>query len=393
MSHYNKEMVSVYTNTTCNLDCRYCYTNKEYYAPQYIDIEFAKQLITDYFTRKEYAGFKPVVRYFAAGEPTLNMKAIKELTEWSRNTFGNHLEFEIQTNGIFTKKTGEYDYELADWIAANMDYIWISCDGTPDVQNSYRPVFAKAYQTAPAMSSSEIVEKTIRYILPKCKTMLGVRMTIINANITRQQEMIDYFVGLGVHDIWADPLFPGVGREPIEKIDLMLFADEFLKACDYASQKYGKDPKNPEKYDLVIYGSNYTCNFDEEVKHYCRACKPVPHATTDGYVTACDMAMFCEDPESRGFHMNALLYGKWDPETKTVSYNEEKIKEIRDRNCEKMAACIHCRARLHCGGYCLGEVTNETGEMAGHLEHKCQVVRTLFDRMNTRQRKYRYSHP
>ena len=392
MSHYNKEMVSIYTNTTCNLDCRYCYTNKECYPPQFIDIEFAKQLITDYFTRSEYAGFKPVVRFFAAGEPTLNINAIKELTVWSRSTFGNSLEFEIQTNGIFTQIDGKYDYNLANWIAANMDYIWISCDGTPDVQNYYRPVYNNAYQIVPDMTSSEIVEETIRFVLPKCKKMLGVRMTIINSNITRQKEMIDYFVGLGVHDIWADPLFPGVGREPIEKIDLMLFAEEFLSACDYASKKYGVDPNNPE-YDLVIYGSNYTCNFDEEVKHYCRACKPVPHATTDGYVTACDMAMFCEDRDSRGFHMNALLFGQWDPKAKVVTYNEEKIKEIRARNCDNMMACTHCRAKLHCGGYCLGEVTNETGEVTGHLEHKCQVVRMLFDRMNLRQRKYRYSHP
>lgn len=392
MSHYNKEMVSIYTNTNCNLDCRYCYTNKEAYEAQYVDIDFAKQLINDYFTRGEYSGYKPVIRFFAAGEPTLNFSVIKELVEWSRATYGNHLEFEIQSNGIYTKSSGEYNYELAEWIAKNIDYIWISCDGTPDVQNYYRPIFANMYETIPVMTSSQIVEETIRYILPICKKMIGIRMTIINMNIRRQKEMIDYFVSLGIHDIWADPLFPGVGREPIEDIDLMLFASEFLKACEYASTKYGADPSDPA-FDKVIYGSNYTCNFDEEVKHYCRACKPVPHATTDGYVTSCDMAMFYESPESRGAHMNVLLYGKWNPETKCVEYYAEKIKEIRARNCDNMEICSTCRARLHCGGYCLGEVTNETHKIDGNLSHKCRVVRKLFDEMNVRQRKYRYSHP
>lgn len=396
VSHYNKEMVSVYTNTTCNLDCKYCYTNKEKFEAQYLDIEFAKQLISDYFSRPEYNNFKPVVRFFAAGEPTMNFRAIKEIVEWTHSKyddrFGTSLEFEIQSNGIYTKPNGEYNYELADWIAKNIDYIWISCDGTPDVQNEYRPIFKDAYKLVPAWSSSQIVEETIKYIKPRCKKMIGVRMTIINKNILRQKEMIDYFVGLGIHDIWADPLFPGVGRESIEKINLQLFAQEFLDACEYAADKYGSDPKNPE-YDAVIYGSNYTCNFDEEVKHYCRACKPVPHATTDGYVTACDMAMFNEPKDGLGSHMNQLLYGKWDPSQKTINYWPDKIQMLRNRNCEKMKHCINCIAKDHCGGYCLGEVTNETHRVDGQISEKCKVVRTLFLHMRNSQRKYRYSHP
>lgn len=396
MSHYNKEMVSVYTNTTCNLDCKYCYTNKEEFEAQVIDLEFAKQLIRDYFSLDDYKGFKPVVRFFAAGEPTLNFEAIKAITEWVHeqydDRFGDTLEFELQSNGIYINEHGEYDYDKAKWIAHNIDYIWISCDGTPDVQNEYRPIFEKAFDVIPKMTSSEIVEETIKYILPICKKMIGVRMTIINSNISRQKEMIDYFVNLGIRDIWADPLFPGVGRELIEDIDLPLFARQFLEACNYASEKYGKDIHDPS-YDSVIYGSNYTCNFDEETNHYCRACKPVPHATTDGYVTACDMAMFCEDINGRGAHMNQLLYGKWNPGEKTITYWPDKIEMLRNRNCIKMHACNNCIARHHCGGYCLGEVTNETHQVDGQIKNKCQVVRTLYMEMNKRQRKYRYSHP
>lgn len=392
MSHYNKEMVSVYTNTTCNLDCKYCYTNKKSFEAQFLDLNFGKRIISDYFTREEYKGFKPVVRFFAAGEPTMNFEAIKELVEFSRKEFGSSIEFELQSNGIYIHKDGSYDYEKADWIANNIDYIWISCDGTPDIQDEYRPLYKPIYDSQLTVKSSEVVEQTIKYILPKCKKMIGVRMTIVQKNLYRQKEMIDYFYGLGIRDIWADPLFPSVGeKKAIEDIDLDEFALEFLEACNYASS-FGVDPTN-EKYDKVIYGSNYTCNFDEEVKHYCRACKPVPHATTDGYVTACDMAMFHEREDSPSVCMNSLIFGKWNSQSGYVEYNEKQMNIIRNRNCDNMMHCKQCIARLHCGGYCLGEVTNETGKLDGVLAHKCKTVRTLYLKMNERQRKYRYSHP
>lgn len=365
MSHYNKEMVSFYVTTKCNLDCKYCYTNKEDYPEQKINLEFAKALLQDYFT----TDLKKVIRFFAAGEPTLNISAIKEITEYARDISGEPIKVEIQTNGIFDEST-------AEWLGENVDYIWISCDGTPDIQDAYRPIYLSNEPSSP------IIERNIRYLVANCKEMVGTRMTILNANLYRQKEMLDYFYSLGVRNVWADPIFPSVGRkEAYEKVNLMEFAREFLKVCDYAESLN------------MFYGSNYTCNFDEEVCHYCRACKPVPHATTDGYVTACDMAMFHESAESENEHMNVLLYGKWNEKEKKVEYNEDRIQNIRDRSCMNMTHCKNCVAKFHCGGYCLGEVTNETGNLYGQLPEKCEVVRYLYTHMKESQKKYIYSHP
>lgn len=392
MSHYHKEMVSLYMNTTCNLDCKYCYTNKQNYTPQFLDLGFAESLIRDYFSRQEYSGFKRVIRFFAAGEPTLNIDAVKHIVEFSRKHVGNDVEFELQTNGILTRYDGEYDFEMAKWIAENIDYIWISCDGIPDIQNEYRPIFGGVYESPPKLLSHELVEQTIKVCLPICKKMIGVRMTIVEKNLCKQKEMIQYFYDLGIRDIWADPLFPSVGQKnAIEEIDLDLFAKEFIEACNFAAS-FGADPSNP-KFDKVIYGSNYTCNFDEEIKHYCRACKPVPHATTDGYVSSCDMAMFKEAEGSISACMNKLIYGYWDASLGIIQYDLQKMQSLRDRNCDNLNHCQGCIARLHCGGYCLGEITNETGRLDGILPSKCNTVRYLYQHMNQRQRHYRYSHP
>lgn len=42
----------------------------------------------------------------------------------------------------------------------------------------------------------------------------------------------------------------------------------------------------------MFYGSILTCNFGDTVTTHCRACLLVPHLITDGYVSACDMALF-----------------------------------------------------------------------------------------------------
>lgn len=218
MSHYNKEMVSFYVTTKCNLDCKYCYTNKENYPEQKIDIEFAKCLLDDYFKTK----YKKVVRFFAAGEPTMNLKAIKAILDYAYLITDEEIKVEIQTNGMF-------DDDIAEWLSENADYIWISCDGTPDIQDAYRPIFRSQEKSSP------IVEKNLRYLSKHCKEMVGVRMTILNENIHRQKEMLDYFYKLGIREVWADPIFPSVGqKEPYEKIDLMEFAREFVDACNYA---------------------------------------------------------------------------------------------------------------------------------------------------------------
>ena len=49
--------------------------------------------------------------------------------------------------------------------------------------------------------------------------------------------------------------------------------------------------------------------------------------TTDGYLSACDMALFGAEDN----HMKALIYGKWNPETATVECFYDRLNKIRNR--------------------------------------------------------------
>ncbi len=361
LSHHKKEMLSIFVTTECNLNCDYCFTNKHVgnHKNQTIDIEFVKKGIDEYF-KSEYIRH---IRFFGAGEPTVKLNIIKETCKYAVEKGGDAVTFEIQTNGAF-------DDDTAEWLSKNINIIWISCDGTPDIQDAHRLCIDKNKK------SSELIKKNIE-ILKNGNCFVGIRSTITDENVDRQIEMIDYFKSIGINTIWVDPIFPGVGDKEESNFDHMKFAKKFLEACCYAEK------------ENVFYGSILTCNFGDTVTTHCRACLPVPHLTTDGYVSACDMALFGNDSN----HMDPFIYGKWDQKRKTIDLYDDKISKLQSRNTENMSHCKKCSSKEHCGGYCLGEVLNETRDLFGKKKGVCEAIRFLDSHMNENQRKYLYTHP
>lgn len=367
-SHYKKEMISIFVTTKCNLNCDYCFTNKNKneHKGQTISLEFVKKGIDDYFAQK----YMRHVRFFGAGEPTVEFDLLKKIHRYAIEKGGDAVTFEIQTNGAFSDS-------VAIWLKNNINIIWISCDGTPEIQDMHRPFLNEN----DGRKTSDVIEKNIRILhRPDSKAFVGIRATITLENVSKQIEMIDYFYNLGIRNIWVDPIFPSVGSKALineNEFDTMMFAREFLKATEYA---YGKG---------VFYGSILTCNFNDSVNRHCRACLPVPHLTTDGFVSACDMALFGKDKN----HMSPLIYGEWDEINKKINYNDVKIEYIRTRTTENMQHCEMCTAKEHCGGYCLGEVLNETGDLFGRKKGVCQAICYLNNNLDIEMRKYKYTHP
>jgi len=366
-SHYKKEMISIFVTTECNLNCDYCFTNKNIgeHRSQTIPLKFVKKGIDDYFA----TDYIRHVRFFGAGEPTVKFDLLKDIHKYAVGKGGSSVTFEIQTNGSFPDP-------VAYWLKENVHIIWISCDGTKDIQDKHRP-----FKRDSTRKSSEVIEKNIRILQsPGTKTFVGIRATITLENITHQKEMIDYFSSLGITDIWVDPIFPSVGDTPTEEntFDTMLFAEEFFVATQYARAKG------------IFYGSILTCNFNDSVNRHCRACLPVPHLTTDGFVSACDMALFGRDDN----HMKKeLIYGEWDEESNTIDYDPKVIKRLQSRTTENMRHCELCASKDHCGGYCLGEVLNETGDLFGQKEGVCKAIQYLDSKLTPDLRKYKYTHP
>ena len=372
MPHCNKQMISFFLTTRCNLRCVYCYNSKERaeVEEKTLPLEIAKAGINEYFINNASRH----IRFYGPGEPTMEFELMKKIVGYAKNKDEN-VTVEIQTNGAFSPKVRE-------WVLENANIVWVSFDGTPNIQNAQRPM---GDQLAP---SAPLIEENVKWLNTNKgnrNLMVGARVTMTDLNVNHQIEMVDYFDNLEIKYIWTDPIFPEVRKRPVCEeddraemfhIDLEIYVKNYIDAYRYAKTKD------------VFYGSILVCNFDGKTQVHCRACTPVPHLTPDGYVSACDMVIYGEN----AYHMNCFIYGKWDEEKKMFVYDEAKIKALRNRNIDNIKHCKNCEAKFHCGGYCLGEVVNATGKLDGQLPYICKAIRILYKELGECET-YDYMHP
>lgn len=376
MPHCDKQMISFFLTTKCNLCCVYCYNIKERAIQQEktLPLSIAKAGI-DYFFNNYSSRH---IRFYGPGEPTQEFQLMCQITDYARAQSTDFtVKVEIQTNGVFSK-------EVRSWMLENINIMWMSFDGPPDIQNDNRPI-NKAY-VVKSEKSADIIEDNIKWLMANRGNrdlMVGARVTVSDKNNNRHIEMIDYFYDLGIRYVWTDPLFPSVGRKAVcvdrkkdYNFDMDAYARNYIEAYKYATKKG------------LFYGSILTCNFDGETKTHCRTCTPVPHLTPDGYVSACDMVVFGEEAH----HMDCFIYGKWNIEKKVFEFDGGKIKALRDRNIDNMPHCKNCEVKQHCGGYCLGEVVNETGSLIGQKKLTCKAIKTIYKSIGTCTT-YDYLHP
>lgn len=373
MPHINKQMASFFLTTKCNLRCTYCYNREErsQLIEQTLPLDIAKAGIDYYFANSTSRH----IRFYGPGEPTQAFSTMKEIVAYARQVGGDSVTTELQTNGCFGSV-------VRSWILYNINIIWILFDGEPDIQNQNRPC-------ANGKLSAPIIENNVKWLIENKGTrniMVGARVTITEDNICRQRQIIDYFVKLGVRYIWTDPLFPAVDETPVcddlEKLnnyrfDMDLYADMYIDAYNYSKQKG------------IFYGSFLTCNFDGVCNRHCRACLPAPHFTTDGFISACDLVTFGNTPK----HMDCFVYGKWNNEKHKFDIDESKVATLQSRTIENMPHCMNCEVREHCGGYCLGEIQNETGRLTGQKPHICKAIRKIAKSIGFPKEHYPYMHP
>jgi len=373
LPHIDKQMASFFLTTKCNLRCTYCYNCKERASlkEQTLPLHIAKAGV-DYFFSSNKSRH---IRFYGPGEPTQEFELMKDIVDYARIIAGDHLTVEIQTNGCFNEI-------IREWMIENINIIWISFDGEPDIQNSNRPCEG-------GKPSSPVIEDNIKWLYKNKKSnnlMVGSRVTITDANARRQRQTIDYLKSLGISYIWTDPLFPSVDKIPVcddeiklrnYNFDMDVYVDHYIDAYYYAKEKG------------IFYGSFLACNFDGHCNKHCRTCTPTPHFTTDGYVSSCDLVTFGKN----AYHMDCFVYGKWNEQAQSFNFDEEKIKILQNRSICNMEHCKLCNVKEFCGGYCLGEVMNETGNMYGQKIVACKAIRRLYNEIGVYDKPFLYLHP
>ncbi|MDR3216807.1 MAG: radical SAM protein [Clostridiaceae bacterium] len=376
-------MISFFLTTKCNLCCRYCYNAHEraQIKEQTLPLEIAKAGIDWYFAGNDSRH----IRFYGPGEPTQEFDKLKAITAYAKasKNGGERVTTEIQTNGVFTE-------EVRAWVLDNLNIVWMSFDGMRDIQDYNRPLNPKYQAAFGGRTSAQVLEENVRWLIQNTNDrnlMVGARVTITDKNIDRQKEMVNYFYDLGIRYVWTNPLFYSVDKIPVcdDKVKRKLFSFDMDKYLDnyIAAYRYAKEKG-------LFWGSFLTVNFDGESAYHCRACTPMgaPHLTPDGYLSACDMVLM----GTEAYHMEKLIYGKWNSQKRIFDIDAAKVAALRARSSDNIAHCKNCEARLHCGGYCLGEIVNETGELDGQKPIQCAAIKRLLKEIGTCE-PYKYLHP
>ncbi len=382
MPHCNKKMISFFLTTKCNLCCSYCYNAKERngMSEKTIPLDIAFAGIDWYFENNDSRH----IRFYGPGEPTQEFEKLVSITEYAKKhpNRGSDVTVEVQTNGVFTEN-------IRNWMLENANIIWMSFDGMREIQDCNRPLNPKYKDLFAGKTSAQVLEENVRWLISNSSRdlMVGARVTVTDNSIDKQREMVDYFYSLGIRYVWTDPIFYDVDRIPVcqddRKIrlyhfDMDRYVDKYLDAYFYAKDKG------------LFWGSFLTINFDGESPYHCRCCTPLcaPHITPDGYISACDMVLL----GSEAYHMDPFVVGKWNENTRSFDLFDEKIHALNERKSTNMKHCENCPAKLRCGGFCLGEIVNETGVLDGQNLAKCNAIRRLYKELGPCS-PYPYLHP
>lgn len=314
-----------------------------------IDIDFAAAGMKEFFAWSKI----PHIRYFSAGEAIMAFDTMTEIHKEAYKLAGNKLKVELQTNGYFSDR-------IADWVEKNIDILWISTDGPPEIHDAQRP-------TARGGPSSSIVLRNVQRFVKHPKIQLGVRITFMPENYARQVEILEYFRDLGVHYACGAPAYSSTVN-PHVKVPILLDFAKYFAPAFFKAQEMG-----------MFYQTHLMINFDEKVTCYCRACTtyPCPQLTSDGYVSCCDWA--CFGPKYFPGIMQQCIYGKWDKTSKRIIYFKEKQKRIEDRDVEHLqqSSCKGCEMVKHCAGGCIGKVMAQSGDLHQTDPNWCEAVRYL----------------
>ena len=129
-------VVTILTNMDCNLGCKYCHENglMDYSFLREPQIEKIKKWLDSQVKSGQY---KNITIYFYGGEPTLNMHAVKSISEYVAklsNENNLHYDLSMSTNGTLLN-----DDIVEQLFEVNVRDIQVTLDGAQKIHDYRKP--------------------------------------------------------------------------------------------------------------------------------------------------------------------------------------------------------------------------------------------------------------
>ncbi len=311
----------LYLTNNCNLNCPYCFVNKD---KRDMDFEVAKNSVD--FLIDQAKKSKNLSLNFFGGEPLLKFNLIKKIVKYSKEQVkksDKKITFGITTNGtLFTKKIVDYFWE-------NDIGVLFSWDG--DKKQIIRIKGEKAYNR---------MEKSFKLLTNK-GYKLHARVTVPPYDL-RLVDFAKSIFGMGFNGL---SFLPISGTDEWEKKDT---ERAMMELADY----YIKQARKNNILELSYFTKGLLMNLGlrEPSGGPCGAGKNLMGITVDGKILP------CQHPESweENYTLGNVFDKKIDEETRKI------FSEIKKGD---FIGCDGCIARSNCIGICPSVNYNMHGNM------------------------------
>ena len=308
----------------CNLACKYCGFRTHAKTLKVMEPKMALGCIDWYARLLKEAGKETLNLHFFGGEPLVASRLVMMAVHAARikaSEYDLQAEFEVATNGIMTEATARFVSEF-------IDYIVLSMDGPPDIQDAYRPI-------PDGDRSSEDVYESAK-IFSEGSGDLCLRACITSETVGRMEDISDWFYReFRPSSVCFETLQSS--RESLEAglnpPDPWKFSLNFVKAA-LLLERYGVE---------VVYA---TADTKARRMSFCPVSRDVPIVSPNGDVAGCYLLE--KDWEKRGLD---LKLGKVSA-TGRFRLDEKAIERLRAMNVLNISRCQKCFCKWHCAGGC-----------------------------------------
>jgi len=349
---YSPTSLTIIPTFNCNLRCVYCYSNGGE-RPLNLEFEIAKKAIdliidNNLRTESKEAG----LGFHGGGEPLLeeNMDFVKRCVDYFRSqTCKNGIKSRVvsATNGIIGRTSLE-------WICSNFDFLNISLDGPPDIQNLQRPTKFNGPSYPHVKATIDTLEKKgLEY---------AIRSTITSDSVILMPEILKFFLSISsVKSIQFEPLFEcGRCKTTKTKAPIQgLFADYFLESIAIARERQVKLSYSGSK---ISYPS----------QTFCGATGSNFFLTPQGYVTTCLEVSREDDSSSEVFLIGKCIGDKF-------VFDSQRIEHLKNRKVSNLTHCSDCLSKYSCSGDCLNKCYLRSGNIYDTSQNtRCEINRKLL---------------
>lgn len=311
--------------SSCNLGCRYCYSDATPDKKTILDIQKAKIGVDYIFNNAMARGVKYVsFSFLGGGEPMMVSDLNCQLVDYIRQKesfSGISAIVSVCTNGTIYN-------EFVQHFLGKSNRVQFSFDGSSDVQNIHRP-FAGGLPTYETVVSNI---QRVRDQFPKIA--INVRATVSDYSVAQMPAFVKLLSDLHVKKVSFEPLIVtgrAFSNAFLKMPDINLFLRYFIEARELGAE-----------YDVEV---NNSASSVFRKLSFCGATYSNFVITPEGLISTCVEVSSLRDPLSNFFIIGDISNGQ-------VNIDAEKLSKIREYDEMVRLECLNCISNKSCRGNC-----------------------------------------